>query len=183
MQCAVGSYQAVAIEIVIRCRITSVITAVGKDFLPVLIKVAQALVNEIPNKSSLIIRIFANQIPVLFEIAHTVTHRMRIFALDQRLRQFCFEISLVSIRALIHRTINVGISHLEVTFICIMVVSEAGTFILNETRGVECLDMLVGIFKIDTHTCFITQTPNYNGGMVFVDKNIIVLAFNMCLSP
>ena len=43
------------------------------------------LINKVPDKATLILRILTNDVPILFESALGVTHRMSIFALYERL--------------------------------------------------------------------------------------------------
>ena len=43
------------------------------------------LIHEVPDKSTLVLRIFADNVPILLETTFRITHRMSIFALDERL--------------------------------------------------------------------------------------------------
>ena len=65
------------------------------------------LVYEVPYKSTLIFRIFADDIPVFFESALRITHSMSVFALNQRFLNIAFGILDARIVAVVHRTENV----------------------------------------------------------------------------
>ena len=68
---AVGSNQSVAVEVVVACGITSVVTTVSEN--PASgyrTHVSQTLVNEVPYISSLIFGIFAYYIPIFLESTH-----------------------------------------------------------------------------------------------------------------
>ena len=70
IQTAVWSNDTIAIEVVVAGRITSIVATIGKDFLTGnRTLVTQTLIYKVPDVSTLILRIFANQIPVLLETA------------------------------------------------------------------------------------------------------------------
>ena len=90
MKRTVGSYDSVAAERIVR-RIEIVeVTSVDKDMVrTVFLRICrpqESLIHEIPDESALELRIFADKVPILLESSERITHRMRIFAEDERPR-------------------------------------------------------------------------------------------------
>ena len=82
IEAAVGGDYTVAVEVVVACGVSSVVTAVGEDTSPCdAAHVCETLVNEVPDISALILRIFPYHVPIFLESAHRVTHGVCILAL------------------------------------------------------------------------------------------------------
>ena len=84
IQSAVRSDDTIAVEVIIRGRILAIVAAIGKDGATrdgTL--VAHTLVHEVPNVAALVLGILADDVPVLLETAHGVTHRVGVFTLNQ----------------------------------------------------------------------------------------------------
>ena len=89
------------------------IAAISIDHHPVLAFPAARLVNEVPNESTLVFRIFAYQIPILLEASLRITHGMSIFTLNQRLGLAVILTILDTVFIIIiHRAENVCLSGL-----------------------------------------------------------------------
>ena len=56
----IGTNQTVAVKVIVRSRIATIVAAVGIDLLSFLIDIAQTLIDEIPDVSTLIVRILAD---------------------------------------------------------------------------------------------------------------------------
>ena len=68
IQATIRSDNTVAIEIIIACRITTIVATIGIYVLTCYrTLIAQTLVNEVPNVATLIFRILAYKIPILLE--------------------------------------------------------------------------------------------------------------------
>ena len=73
-----------AVEVVVACRIASVVAAVGPDLLAgYLALAAQTLVDEVPDVSALVGWILTHEVPILFESTDGVTHSVCVFTLDE----------------------------------------------------------------------------------------------------
>ena len=166
----VGADQPVIAEVDITCIETVEITSVCINHFTVLSGPSARLVNKVPNKSTLVFRILAHQIPIFFEAAFRVTHGMRILALNQRfLLAIVFAISNTALVIIIHRAEHIGLSVLP----CL--------FILYRTAGVFSLYPVVCGFKVRSITGFITQRPENNAGMIERTLHIALVTFHVCL--
>ena len=81
---AVRANQTVVAEIEVRSIETVKVTAVCINHLSVLSRPANRLIDKVPNESALILRIFADEVPIFLETAFRVTHGMGIFTLNER---------------------------------------------------------------------------------------------------
>ena len=139
VQSAVRSNDAVAVEVMVRGRIATVVTTVGEYLLARnLALVAQSLVYEVPDVAALIFRILADDVPILLETTYRVTHGVRILTLYQRTGIVRLGIFLTVFVAHVHRTEDVGLAPV------------ASLLILHRTRGVVSLDPVVHLFKVWT---------------------------------
>ena len=145
IQAAIRSNDTITVEVVVACRITSVVATIGEDFLACdRTLVAYALVNEVPDVSTLIFRIFANQIPILLEATLRVAHSVSILTLDVRLGAVALAIFLALIIVDIHWAVDVGLAVV------------ATTLILYRTSLVACLYPVVCGFEVNAVATFIT---------------------------
>ena len=140
---AIRANQTIVHEIVVGSIIPVPIAAIGIERNAVFCFPTQRLIDEIPDKATLILRIFANQIPIFFESPLRVTHCMCIFALDKRFVYITFAIFLASFIVQIHRAIDIG----EFACPCL--------FVLYGTWFVFILDPSITSFEIRSHTGFI----------------------------
>ena len=159
----------VVVEVVVGSRITSVVTTISIDHLAVLVIVAQSLVYEVPDKSTLIFRIFAHQIPVFLESTHRVTHSMRILTLDQRTWIVVLGISFAAAVTVIHRAEDIGLT----------VVS--GTLILYRSAWIISFDYIIRLFEVRTISGFVTQTPEDDARMILECFYVQFVTLNVCL--
>ena len=112
---SVRTNQAIVVEVLVRHRETTIITAIGIDLITsYLALVAQTLINKIPDKTTLILRILTDQIPILLESTHRITHGMGILLLKKRFVTIVlFQICSTTVVISIHRTENVSLASLQ----------------------------------------------------------------------
>ena len=85
VQTAVGRDDAVAVEVVVMGGIAAIIATIGEDFAPRDgAHIAQCLVDEVPDKTTLVFGIASDELPVLLETTHRVAHGVGILALNER---------------------------------------------------------------------------------------------------
>ena len=158
MRFAVGIDQAVTAEVVeARDTFRTVIAAIRPIPIAILIQFAERLVHPIPDATALCHRFVFEYVPVFFQAANTVTHRMHIFTEDKRTVDFRFllvQIFFDYVYAAVHAAIDVGI---VVLF---------GTFVLYGAVLLDRFQPVVGTFEVDAVAGFVAQRPDYDAGMV-----------------
>ena len=170
IQSAVGGDDTVAVEVMVAGRIAAVVATIGKDFLTRgRILVAQALVYEVPDITTLIFGVFADEIPVLLEATHRVTHGVGILALDQRTGVVALGVFLTVVVVGIHRTVDIGLSILT------------GLLKLTGAGLVVRLHPVVGFLEVRTVASLISQRPHDDARMVLIGDHVTLLALDMCL--
>ena len=143
---SVGTDESVVAKVDVRSVKTVEITAISINLNTVFAFPAGRLVNKVPDKSTLKIGVFTEQIPVFFEAAFRVAHGVSVFALNHRFLYIgAFAVFLYIFIADIHRAIYVGM-------VCI-----AATLILHGAAGVFSLYPVVGIHKVLTVTAFVAE--------------------------
>ena len=101
---AVGQEYAVAVEVVVACRVSALITSVLPYLLAgALAGAAHALVDEVPDESSLVVGVLAYEFPVLLEASSTVSHGVCILALDEGTRVASLAVLLTCAVVTVHR--------------------------------------------------------------------------------
>ena len=68
---------------------------------------AHSLVDKVPDETALVIGILSDEVPILLEITHRITHRMGIFTLDKRSGRIVRQIIDAPIGSCVHRTHDV----------------------------------------------------------------------------
>ena len=144
IQSAVGGNDAVAVEVVVRGRIASVVAAISKDLLTCnRTLVAHSLVDEVPDVAALILRVFAHQVPILLETSHRVAHSVSILTLDKRSRIVFLRIGLTTFVAVVHRTEDVGLAPV------------ASLLVLHGTRLVVVLNPRIAFLEVGAVAGFV----------------------------
>ena len=64
---AVGSDDTVTVEVVVRCGIAAIVTTIGEDLLALLVGIAETLVYEVPNETTLQSGILTDEVPILLQ--------------------------------------------------------------------------------------------------------------------
>ena len=147
IQAAVRSDNTVTVEVVVAGRILTIVAAVGKDSATRnRALVAHTLVNKVPDVAALILRLLTNQIPVLLESTHRVTHSVGILALDERTRVVAVAIALAPIVISIHGAGDVGIASVV-----------GSTLVLHGTGIVILLNPLVALLEVGTKAGLVTE--------------------------
>ncbi len=167
----VGEYKPVYAEIAIAWHsFFTKVTTVGPEFFSVLISCEKALIDPVPDETSLQQGILLNNIPVILKVSHRVTHSVSIFAQNKgtiALRVLCV---LFDLRyPCIH-----GAYYICMPFGCICAFFSA--FILNR----PCYISFFGPFVIGNEVLaiasFIAKRPDYY-------RRMILVAFNHSLHP
>ena len=165
---AVGSDDTVTVEVVVRCGIAAIVATVGKDFLTLLVLVAEALVHEVPDEATLQGRILTDEVPVLLQATDRVTHSVGILALDE---------GFVGVLAVSLHVVVVGIhGATDIAVACI-----ASLLILCGTAVVVSLDPVVGCLEVRAVTGLVTQAPEDDGGVVLEGHHIADVTLQMSL--
>ena len=170
IQTTVGGDDTVAVEVIVGSRITAIVTTIGEDLLASnLTLVAQTLIHKIPDIATLIFRILTDDVPILLEATHRVTHRMGILTLNQRTGVIAFRIALTVIIVGIHRTENIRLTPV------------ASLLILHRTGAVVSLHPIVGFLEVRTIASLVTQRPYDDTRMILERAHITLLALDMRL--
>ena len=168
IQTAVRSDDTVAVEVVVTARIAAVVASISKDFLTGdRTLVAQTLVNKVPDVTTLVLRILADQVPILLETTLRVTHGVSILTLDIWLGTIALAIALAFLVTDVHRTVD----------ICLAVVS--ATFILCRAGLIARLHPVVSLLEVDAVSALITQTPYDDGRMIDERLHIALVALDV----
>ena len=89
---AVCSYDSITAERIVRRIIIIEITTIDEDMVCAIFQRVywppESLIYEIPDESTLELRIFSDKVPILLEPSKRITHGMSIFTLDERTRVF-----------------------------------------------------------------------------------------------
>ena len=119
--------------------------------------------------STLELRIFANQIPILLETTDGITHGMGILTLDEWTGIICLDIFLTIPVVHIHRTEDICLA------------SMTSLLILHRTHLIECLDPVVCFLEVRSIASLITKTPDNDRGMITEGDDISLIALQMGL--
>ena len=154
----------------VRGRIAAIVATIGEYLLASdFALVAQTLIHEVPDIATLVFGILADDVPILLEATHRVTHGMGILTLYQRTGIVCLGIFLAVLIAHIHRTEDV----------CLAVV--ASLLILHRTSRIVSLHPVVGLLEIGAIAGLIAQRPDNDAGVVLERHHIALLALYMSL--
>ena len=130
---------------------------------------AKRLVDEVPDATALEQGVFPEQIPVFFQTTHRITHRMGIFALDQRPVLRLGGIFLASPVTMVHGAEDVRV---PVLF---------SPFVLDGAGGIELLEPGVGLLEIGACSGFVAEAPDDDRRMVDVPLDRTLGAFHVGL--
>ena len=124
----------------------------------------QRLIHEVPDKASLVFRVFAHQIPILLEATTAVTHGMTVFTLNERLgRSRVRSIAFAPVVRGIHRTHDITRC------------SAAGLLILHRPYCILSLDPVIGSLEVRTANGLVTHRPDNHTGVVVVHLNVMLV--------
>ena len=139
IQTAVRSDDTITVEVVVGSRIAAIVATISKDLLASdLALITQTLIDKVPDIATLIFRILTDDVPVLLETTHRVTHRMGVLALDQRTGIVALGVFLAVLIAIVHRTEDIGLA------------LTASLLILHRARGVVGLHPVVAFLEVRT---------------------------------
>ena len=129
--------------------------------------VPQGLVLEVPNEAALVGRVFAHQIPILFEAAHGIAHGVGIFALDERPGRVGCRILLTPPGAGIHGAHDVR---------AVILRRFQATLVLDRAGRVIGLDPGSAVYKIGSGAGLIAQAPDD-------DRRVVEVPLHHALVP
>ena len=137
IEATIGGDDTIAIEVVVTGGIASVVATIGEYLLACDgTLIAEALIDEVPDVATLILGVLADDIPVLLEATHRVTHRVSVLALDERTGIVALGVFHAVFIAQIHRAEDIGLAVLT------------SLFELARTRLVVGLHPVVGPFEV-----------------------------------
>ena len=146
VETTVGGDDAVAVEVIVAGRILAVVATIGEDLTTRdRALVAHALIYEVPDITTLILRILTHQVPVLLEATHGVTHGVGILTLDERTGVVALRVGLAALVAIVHRTEDVGLAVLT----CLLKLAGTGL--------VGSLHPVVGLLEVRTVASLVAQ--------------------------
>ena len=161
---SVGRDESVVVERRVTRILAVVVTAESEDVVcAVFLRVGrfvESLVHEIPDASALKGRGLADQIPVLLESSHRVSHRVGIFTHYERAVLVVPDVFLCVGVADVHRAEDVGVA--------VSVVSALTPLVLDRTGWVERLGEIVGIEEVLSVAGLVAKTPDDDGRVVAV---------------
>ena len=139
---AVGADEAIVVEVLVIIAVPVVVVAgIGKDFHTVGIFLAESLVYEVPDETTLVLGVLADDVPVLLEVALAVAHSVGILTLEERLLGLfvgALTVLLTLLQAEVHGAVEVGVG------------VPAAALPMYGTAGVELLDPFIGILEVHT---------------------------------
>ena len=175
VQSAVGSNNTITVKVVVAGRIAAIVATISKYLLTSnLALIAHTLIYKVPDVTTLVVRLLANQVPVLFKATHRVTHSVGIFTLNQWLLNltasyFALRVFLAPVVIGIHRAVD----------ICSAL--DTSTLILARTSLIVSLYPSVSLLKVCTIASLVTQTPHNNAGVVLIGNHVTLLTLNVSL--
>ena len=170
IQTTVWSDDAVAVEVVIGGRIASVVPTIGENLLARnLALVAQALIDKVPDKATLIFRILANEVPILLETTHRVAHSVSILTLDERTGIIRLGVLLAVGIIIVHRTEDIRLAPMT------------GLFILDGAYLVNTFHPVIDLFEVRTIACLIAHAPDDDARMIAEGEHIALIALQVHL--
>ena len=136
------------------------------------IYLSERLIHPIPNTTALSHRFRLENVPIIFQSPHAVTHSVSIFTKNEgAINIRLCKISLYLVYTTIHTAINIGI---EILF-C--------PFILYRTVSLHRFQPLVSFLKINSVAGFITQRPNRNRRIILCPLIHTAGAVHVCTQP
>ena len=142
----VGSDDTITIEVVVRSGVAAIVTAIGEDLLTLLVGVAEALIYEVPDETTLQSGVFADEVPILLQATNRVTHGVGILALDEGF-VWILSIALHIVVIGIHGATDVAIAGV------------ASLLILCGAATVISFNPIIGSLEVGAITGLITQAP------------------------
>ena len=134
---AVRGNQTVAVKVLVRCGITSLITSVHENLLSIGVFAIYRLVHKVPDKAALNRAVGTDNVPVLLESALGVTHGVGVLALYHGTRVVAAFMALHGAVISVHRAVYIA-----------MVRRACSTLILHGAGLVILLDPLVAGHKV-----------------------------------
>ena len=184
IELAVRSDNAIAVEVVVRRVVVVVVTTIGVLNLVVLSvcevvlyrhrlnRVAvQRLVNEVPDISSLELRILTYHIPIFLEATAGVTHGMVVLALyEWACELVVLRIFVATVVAIVHRAEDVGILTRASSLLELY-----GTALVLLLNPLVCSNEVVAVYRL------VAERPYDNRRMVEVHLHIVLVALEYLL--
>ena len=181
IELTVGTYDSIAVEIVVAGVVFVIVATVGVFYLPQLLvahgfcldahrllwMAMQCLVDEVPVETALEDGILTHKRPIVAQIATRVAHGVVVLTLYKRLvARRILAVCLAVFHRIIHRAVNIG----SITMACLL--------ILHRTALVLTLDPLVSLHEVVAHHGLIAQAPGYDRGMVVEVAHVVLVALH-----
>ena len=163
--------KSVTVEVIVGRVIAVVVTSVGIYLSAIGLLLVKSLINEVPDISTLELRVLTHEVPIVAETAARVTHSVRILTLDKRLLVLLvLRVFLRTPLRKIHRTENIR---------CITTMT---SLILHRTAWVNGLYPIVCSLEVLAVTCLVTKTPNNDCRVIaiYVDIVLVTLKDRLC---
>ena len=169
----VGAHQTVTAEVSETWNsFRSVITAIRPVPFTILVYFAEWLIHPVPNAATLCHRIVFKYVPVFFQSAATVAHRMKIFTKNERaVDVFLFYVCFDIVYTAVHTTVNIRI------------IVQFGTFILYRASFLYRFQPVISTFEVNSVSCFISQWPDNDSRVILRTFIHPVSAIHVCSQP
>ena len=160
----------IAVQAVVCSRIAAKVATIGHNLFACHTALgSHALINEVPDESTLVLGVFADQFPVFGKAPHAIAHSVGILTLDERTWVVALSVAFAVVVVIVHWAEDVGFAIL----MCLL--------ILYRTGGVDGLDGIVGIFEVFAITSFVTKAPENDAGVVLLNLYVVLVTLNVCL--
>ncbi len=157
MERTVGGNQSIGTEIgVVDNAHKSHITTVCPVLMSFVICLGKHLIHPVPDKATLQLVVFINQVPIILEVTLTITHGMGILTENQRTSITLIDMTTQRPNTSIHRTIYIRLGII------------ATTLILYRTCLVHRLSHIIEFLEVWSISTFVSHRPDYNRGIVAV---------------
>ena len=167
---AVWTYQTIVAEVLITGIEFVEVATISINHLSVLTCPTDRLIHKVPDETTLILRILADNLPILLEATLRITHGMSILALNQRFVLRCIlAVSHCPIRTQVHWAIDIRQPLIT------------STLVLHRTARIFCLCPLIGLLKVLAIASLIAKRPEDNAWMIEVALYITLVALHVCL--
>ena len=155
MQTPVRGHKTVGAEIgIIRHTDVAHVPSVTGNVPAILILDGESLVHPVPDKSALKLVVLVYQVPVVLQVARTVTHRVGILAKNQRSRIPLVDMAAQSPYPRIHRTVDIRDSLVS------------ASLILHRTGGITAFCPVIDGLEIRTIAGLVAERPYYYAGKI-----------------
>ena len=167
MRCAVGSQQSVDAE-GIEVRLVAIVTTISPK-LSIAIFLQKSLVHPVPDSSTDDATVGIDDIPILLQVTHRVTHSVSIFAGYHGFLGFFDGLAAQFVGCWIAKVVEGRVARM--------------TIVEGWTGSVELAHLVVHRLNVRTHSALVAQAPQNDTGMVEVALHQRFCTVHMSLLP